>query len=46
MVKQTLTGWVDPHPVDGSCGVDEDCVPIATLLAEVQNPERLQYTQV
>jgi hypothetical protein len=32
---------VGPHPVDGGGGVDEDRVPVATLLALVQDPERL-----
>ena len=35
------TKGVGPHPVDGSGGVDEDRVPVATLLAPVQDPERL-----
>ena len=32
---------VGPHPVYGGSGVDEDCVPMATLLAPAQDPERL-----
>ena len=39
--KLAWTKGIDPHPVMGGSGVDEDRVSVATLLTSVRDPKRL-----